>query len=169
MKEHMNKYYNDIRNLKTEYNKLTTNIQLKVGRIFSKIIIKSLEKFLHEQIIESFTKKNKKIYNLLKSNKHATTNYTVPIINLFSYILSDAEYNQLKFGINHSFVNKDKRMKKHRVANMECLAYSTSKYVDQSRLGDLHEFLCAYTDRFTYNVLKVKDETFKNLKKFTNS
>ena len=57
----MNKYYNDIRNLKTEYNKLTTNIQLKVGRIFSKIIIKSLEKFLHEQIIESFTKKNKNL------------------------------------------------------------------------------------------------------------
>ena len=110
-----------------------------------------------------------RIYNLLKSNKDATTNYTVPIINLFSYILSDAEYNQLKFGINHSFVNKDKHMKKHRVANMECLAYGTFKYVDQSRLGDLYEFLCAYTDIFTYNVLKVKDETFKNLKKFTNS
>ena len=58
MKEHMNKYYNDIRNLKIEYNKLTTNIQLKVGSIFSKIIIKSLVKFLHEQIIESFTLEN---------------------------------------------------------------------------------------------------------------
>ena len=54
----MNKYYNDIRNLKIEYNKLTTNIQLKVGSIFSKIIIKSLVKFLHEQIIESFTLEN---------------------------------------------------------------------------------------------------------------
>ena len=98
----MYKHYNDIRDLNIEYNKLTTNIQLKVTSIFSKIIIKSLEKFLHKQRIESFTKKNRKIYNLLKTNEDTTTNYTVPIINLSSYILIDAEYNQLKSAINHS-------------------------------------------------------------------
>ena len=98
----MYKHYNDIRDLNIEYNKLTINIQLKVTSIFSKIIIKSLEKFLHKQRIESFTKKNRKIYNLLKTNEDTTTNYTVPIINLSSYILIDAEYNQLKSAINHS-------------------------------------------------------------------
>ena len=98
----MYKHYNDIRDLKIEYNKLTANIQLKVASTFSKITLKSLEKSLHKQRIESFTKKNKKIYNLLKSNKDTTTNYTVPIINLSSYLLIDAEYNQLKSAINHS-------------------------------------------------------------------
>ena len=34
MKEHMNKHYKDIGGLKIEYNKLATNIQLKVGNIF---------------------------------------------------------------------------------------------------------------------------------------
>ena len=48
---------------------------------------------------------------------------------------------------------------------MESLTYSTSKYVDQSKLGDFHEFLHAYTDIFTNHVLKTKDETFKDLKK----
>ena len=108
----MNKNYNDIRDLKIEYNKLTTNIQLKVGSIFSKIKITSLEKSLHKQRTESFEKKNKNINSLLKSKKDTTTNYTVPIINLSSYKLSAAENNQLKFGINHSFVNKDKQTKK---------------------------------------------------------
>ena len=95
----MNKHYNDIRDLKIEYNKLTTDIQVKFGNNFSKIVITSLKKSLQKQRIESFKKKNKKIYNLLKSKKDATTNYTVPIINFSSYTLSDAEYNQLKFGI----------------------------------------------------------------------
>ena len=34
MKEHMNKHYKDIGDLKIEYNKLATNIYLKVGNIF---------------------------------------------------------------------------------------------------------------------------------------
>ena len=45
----MYKHYNDIRDLKIEYNKLTTNIQLKVASTFSKITLKSLEKSLHKQ------------------------------------------------------------------------------------------------------------------------
>ena len=56
----MNKHYNDNRDLKTEYNKLTTNIQLIVGSIFSKIII-ILRKSLHKQRIKSCKKKNKKV------------------------------------------------------------------------------------------------------------
>ena len=56
----MNKHYNDNRDLKIEYNKLTTNIQLIVGSIFSKIII-ILRKSLHKQRIKSFKKKNKKV------------------------------------------------------------------------------------------------------------
>ena len=48
---------------------------------------------------------------------------------------------------------------------MESLAQSTSKYIDQSKLGDFHEFIHACTDIFTNHVLKTKDETFKNLKK----
>ena len=130
-----------------------------------KIIITSLEKSLHKQRIESFKKKNKKIYNLLKSKNNLTTNYTVPIINLSSYILSDVEYNQLKSRINYSFVNKDKHMKKYIAANMECLACSTSKYVDQSKLVNFHEFLRAYTDIFNNNILKTKKKSFKILKK----
>ena len=56
----MNKHYNDNRDLKIEYNKLTTNIQLIVGSIFSKIII-ILRKSLHKQRIKSCKKKNKKV------------------------------------------------------------------------------------------------------------
>ena len=56
----MNKHYNDIRDLKIEYNKLTTDIQVKFGNNFSKIVITSLEKSLQKQRIESFKKKIRK-------------------------------------------------------------------------------------------------------------
>ena len=75
------------------------------------------------------------------------------------------EYNQLKSRINYSFVNKDKHMKKYIAANMECLTCSTSKYVDQSKLVNFHEFLRAYTDIFNNNILKTKKKSFKILKK----
>ena len=47
-------------------------------------------------------------------------------------------------------------MKNHIAANMESLAYSTSKYVDELKLEDFHESLHAYTDIFTNNILKLK-------------
>ena len=40
------------------------------------------------------------------------TNYSVSIINLSNYTLNSFEYNQLKFGLNHCFINKDKHIKK---------------------------------------------------------
>ena len=92
------------------------------------------------------------------------TNYSVPIINLSSYTLNDSEYNQLKFGLNHCFINKDKHIKKDIATNMESLAYSASKQVDPSQLENFHEFLRGYTDIFSKNVLSTNDETYKKLK-----
>ena len=101
----------------------------------------------------------------MKNQKDDTfTNYSVPIINLSSYTLNDSEYNQLKFGLNHCFINKDKHIKKDIATNMESLAYSASKQVDPSQLENFHEFLRGYTDIFSKNVLSTNDETYKDLK-----
>ena len=97
----------------------------------------------------------------MKNQKDDTfTNYSVPIINLSSYTLNDSEYNELKFCLNHCFINKDKQIKKDIAANMESLAYSASKQVDPSQLENFHEFLRGYTDIFSKNVLSTNDETF---------
>ena len=70
-------------------------------------MLKSIEKSLHEERLESLKTKNKKIANLMKNKKYDTfANYSVPIINLSNYTLNDFEYNQLKFGLNHCFIKK---------------------------------------------------------------
>ena len=49
----------------------------------------------------------------MKNQKADTfTNYSVPVIKFSSYTLNDSEYNQLKFGLNHCFINKDRHIKK---------------------------------------------------------
>ena len=165
MRGHINKHYNDIRLLRLDYCELKKQLQLLVGNTFTSILLKSIEKSLHKERLESFRTKNKKIANLIKNQKDDTfTNYSVPIINLSNYTLNDSEYNQLKFGLNHCFINKDKHIKKNIVANMESLAHSASKQVDPSQLENFHEFLRGYTDIFSKNVLSTNDETYKNLK-----
>ena len=165
MRGHINKHYNDIRLLRLDYCELKEKLQLLVGNTFTSILLKSIEKSLHKKRSESFKTKNKKLANLMKNKKDDTfTNYSVPIINISSYTLNDSEYNQLKFGLNHCFINKDKHIKKDIATNMESLAYSASKQVDPSQLENFHEFLSGYTDIFSKNVLSTNDKTYKNLK-----
>ena len=147
--------------LRLDYCELKEKLQLLVDNSFTSILLKSIEKSLHKERLESFKTKIKKIVNLMTSQKDDTfTNYSVPIINLSSYTLNDSEYNQLKFGLNHCFINKDKHIKKDIATNMESLAYSASKQVDPSQLENFHEFLRGYTDIFSKNVLSTNDETF---------
>ena len=106
--------------LRLDYCELKEKLQLLVDNSFTSILLKSIEKSLHKERLESFKTKIKKIVNLMTSQKDDTfTNYSVPIINLSSYTLNDSEYNQLKFGLNHCFINKDKHIKKDIAANME--------------------------------------------------
>ena len=110
MREHINKHYNDIRLLRLDYCELKEKLQLLVGNRFTSILLKSIEKSLQKERLQSFKTTNKKIANLMKNKKDDTfTNYSVPIINLSSYTPNDSE---LKFGLNHCFINKDKHIKK---------------------------------------------------------
>ena len=79
--------------------------------------------------------------------------YKVPIINLLNYQLNEKEYDQLKMGINHCFINEDNDIKKHIEANMEPIVYIACDKVDQSDLKNFHEFLWGYADIFAKNVI----------------
>ena len=114
--------------------------------------------------LKSFKVKNDKIFNLIKRKPVPKyPEYKVPIINLSSHQLTDTEYRQLKFGLNHSFINKDKNVKKDIATHMESLAYTASKKVENIQLENFHDFLRGYTDIFSKNVLNSEDFTYKNL------
>ena len=119
--------------LRLDYCELKEKLQLLVDNSFTSILLKSIEKSLHKERLESFKTKIKKIVNLMTSQKDDTfTNYSVPIINLSSYTLNDSEYNQLKFSLNHCLINKDKHINYDIATNMDSLAYSASKLIHHS-------------------------------------
>ena len=102
------------------------------------------------------------MFNLTKRKpvpKHPE--YKVPIINLSSHQLTETKYRQLKFGLNHSFINKDKNVKKDIATHMEPLVYilhrKNQKTFNQKTSTN-------YNDIFAKNVLNSEDFTCKNLK-----
>ena len=113
--------------------------------------------------MDSFKTKNHKLARLIQA-KTPMPNYRVPIINLSDYELSEVECKQLQLGLEYSFVNKNRDLKKNLAANLETLVSQASSFIDHTKLEDFHEFLRAYANIFTKNIYAAKDYTYKNLK-----
>ena len=121
--------------------------------------------------IKKYTKiivftKNKKISSLNNNNNiKRKTSYNVPVINLSSIELTENELKQLSYGLEHSFVDKNKHIKKNLGANLEFLAQSVDKHILNDKREHFHEFLRAYCDMFTKNIYSTRDSTYSNLKR----
>ena len=70
-------------------------------------MLKSISKSLQTERLESFRTTNKKLLNLTKIRTKENVDYKVPIINLSNYHLNQKEYDQIKMGLIHCFINKD--------------------------------------------------------------
>ena len=136
MKSHLKKDFNDIRNLRLEYNTVKDKLKGEIGPIFAYIMLKSISKSLQRERLESFRTKKKKLFNLTKRRTKGNVDYKVPIINLSNYQLNEKEYDQLKMGLIHCFISKDKNIKKHMAVNIKSIAYINSDKVDQTDSGD---------------------------------
>ena len=75
--------------------------------------------------MDSFKTKNHKLARLVQA-KNPMSNYRVPIINLSDYQLSEVEHKQLQLGLEYSFVNKNRDLKKNLAVNLETLARQAS-------------------------------------------
>ena len=140
---------------------LYSNIGIVLGNTLINITRRSLSK----RCYLSFKTKNQKIFNLIKHKiKPCNTNYSAPIINLSNYNLSNQERQQLKFGLDYCFVDKNKDIWRFLAANMESLADSVKGNIDHKNLEHFHEFLRGYTDIFTNNIYATKDYTYHNLR-----
>ncbi|XP_066923867.1 uncharacterized protein [Clytia hemisphaerica] len=76
---------------------------------------------------------------------------------------------QLSYGLDQSFIDKNKHVKKNLAANLESLAQSTDKDVPNEQKEEFHELLRAYCDMFTKNIYDSKDYTYTNLKRLINN
>lgn len=134
------------------------------------ILLKNIIFVDRKQRLESFRTKNKKLRILITSKPKTTPdNYFVPVINLSLAVLSSQEKQQLSFGLEHSYVDKNKHIKKVLAANLETVADRVTQSIDNDKREDFHEFLRGYTDIFTKNIYATKDFTYHKLKNLVNN
>ena len=88
----------------------------------------------------------------------------MPIVNLSDTELAEKEKRVLSFGLEHSFVDKNKNIKPFLAANLENVAVTVANTIKGDEKENFHEFLRAYTDIFSKNVYNTKDYTYHNLK-----
>ena len=91
--------------------------------------------------------KNKKIYYL--KPKKPQFNYQVPIINLSDF---EIDTTCLKYGLHHSFIDKNKFIKRDLSVEFEQLASSVDTFVPPECKGEFHQFLRNTTYQLSNNV-----------------
>ena len=79
---------------------------------------------------------------------------------LRSYLI-DIDTSSLKYGLNHSFIDKNKFIKRDLEVEFESLVTSVDELVTQEQKEEFHEFLRQSTDLLSQNVYHIKDNTFK--------
>ena len=71
------------------------------------------------------------------SNIH---NFSVPVINLSSHVLTENEHNPLKYRFKYCFIDRNKNVKKYLSAEPETLAQKTSDSVEPSKLEEYYKY-----------------------------
>ena len=126
---------------------------------------------LHRERLFSFKRKNKKLEVLVsKAHKREklSGSYKTPIINLSNNKLTLEESKQLNLGLEYSFIDKNKNIKKFLAANFESIADRITNNLQRDQRENFHEFLRAYVDIFTKRVYTTTGYAYKHLKRIVN-
>ena len=136
--------------------KIINELLKLVGKVILRILLIDLCNSLRKSNILQLKTKNNKIRN--RRPKHANKTSQVPVKNLSDY---DIDTSSLKYGLNHSFIDKNKFIKRDLEVEFESLVTSVDELVTQEQKEEFHEFLRQSTDLLSQNVYHIKDNTFK--------
>ena len=103
--------------------------------------------------------KVKELIALSNTTKNKINACDVPVLNLSSIELSDKELSQLSFGLDHSYVVKNKHAKKNLAANFEFLTQTFDSEISIEEKEYFQNNLRAYCDIFTKNNYSAKEYT----------
>ena len=103
--------------------------------------------------------KNKKIYHL--KPKKPQFNYQVPIINLSDF---EIDTTCLKYGLHHSFIDKNRFIKRDLGVEFESLASSVDTFVPPESKEEFHQFLRNTTYKLSNNVYRTRDTMYHKTK-----
>ena len=135
--------------------KIINELLKLVGKVILRILLIDLCNSLRKSNILQLKTKNNKI---IVRTKHANKTSQVPVKNLSDYGI---DTSSLKYGLNYSFIDKNKFIKRDLAVEFESLVTSVDELVTQEQKEEFHEFLRQSTDLLSQNVYHIKDNTFK--------
>ena len=156
--------------LSNSYSQLRDKITTKYGRGAFKFTQKFVHSFLTKERRSSLATKTKKInFMMSRVNKNNKDDYQAPIINLTNFEIPATATAQLKFGLQQSFVDKNKQTKIFIAAEFERLAYTVDSSVPNEQKDNFHHYLRSCVQRLSQNVFNTSDNTWKSLQKLTSN
>ena len=162
-KKHLFEYRNNLKHLKGRQHKIINVLLKLVGKVILRILLIDLCNSLRKSNILQLKTKNNKI---IVRTKHANKTSQVPVKNLSDYGI---DASSLKYGLNYSFIDKNKFIKRDLAVEFESLVTSVDELVTQEQKEEFHEFLRQSTDLLSQNVYHIKDNTFKETHKIRNN
>ena len=162
MKSHLTKHFQVLYNLSMQYKDLKSLLYSNIGIVLGNTFINMARRSLSKRRYLRLKTKNQKIVNLIKrKRKPCNTNYSIPIINLSNYNLSNQERQQLKLGLDYCIVDENKEVWRFLAANMESLANSLKGNIDHKNSQHVHEFLFGYAYIFNNYIYAAKDYLYQ--------
>ena len=72
---------------------------------------------------------NKKLHNLITSKPKKLSSYKEPVVNLST---ENLDATPLRYGLHHSYIDKNKNVKRNVAAELESLSINLDKYINPS-------------------------------------
>ncbi len=126
---HVTKHIRELKHLIQVHTETCQKLRLTTGSLLFNLLYKRLLDASKKIRKSFFITKNEKLSGFIKSNNRIKISYDVPVINLSSIELTDVERRQLSFGLDYSFIDKNKHIKKNLAANLESLAQTVDKKI----------------------------------------
>ena len=164
IKKHLFEHRNNLKHLKLRHYKIINELLKLLGKVILRILLIDLCNSLCKRNILQLKTQNNKIRNLRP--KHANKISQVPVKNLSDY---DTDTSSLKYGLRHSFIDKNKFIKRDLAVEFESLVTTADKLITLEQKEEFHEFLRHTTDLLSQNVYHTKDNTFKETHKIRNN
>ena len=163
LKSHLLNHKKNLQYLLNCHKHVSNAIFQQVGSLVYKSIKRNILLTLHSNNLQQLQCKNKKLHKLILNKKSSKKkdSCTVPVINLSS---EDLDTKPLKYGLHHSFTDKNKYVKRNIAVELESLATSLDKFINHSLKEFFHEYLRSSTNVLAKNIYSDKDTTFKSLK-----
>ena len=100
-------------------------------------------------------------------SKHESKDFSVPIINLSSHVIVDATLHFLRYGLNHSFIDKNQDVKLNLLSEFKLLLNQVSSSIPIGQHEDFKHFFRIHSNLFHQNIFSTPDYTYKVLQKIT--